>query len=472
MVETSIAAEVTKGIDLGILSMGSNLSGTYVFISFDLVNSTAFKTKCASWPQIFQKFYDLSIETMKEKLPSAAIWKTIGDEVLFFLPLSNISQILEIPKNAFSVLEACVKRIQSEPKVGNELSLKGTIWIAYVKDGEFNEAPENFLVKQPDLNSVRLDFLGPDIDVGFRISKFAFHKKLVIDAKLAYLFYDCLPDVDKGALSQLFRIVSYEPLKGVWDGRRYPIVWFYKTWEKVETLEFLYDDRFNSEIVNRIFDKGVEKLNHLKDVTKIIEDTGRKKEIEKLKTGILEFVANNPEGFIPCIVQSNKYCEIHIVAVVVNEKKAILIGKRPQGKVFPDLWEFGCSQLTMHQDIKTSLIDGYQKDFGITIDFPCGEPIPIGIYSFENKEKRVVPGVVFLAVGKSTELVAEKVVGEKHSLVKWASLTEIEGLPAEACVPGFHDRVKKAIAVLESLPNKKSSKTKKIIGKQGRRRFS
>lgn len=448
MVETSIAAEVIKGIDLGILSMSSNLSGTYVFISFDLVNSTAFKTKCASWPQIFQKFYDLSIETMRERLPSAVMWKTIGDEVLFFLPLTSLDQILEIPKNAFSVLETCIRRIQSEPLVGNELSLKGTIWIAYVKDGEFKAVPENFLVKQNELSTVRLDFLGPDIDVGFRISKFAFHKKLVIDAKLAYLFYDSLPEVDKGALSQLFRIVSYEPLKGVWDGRRYPIVWFYKNWENAEKMDFLYDDRFNSEIVNRIFEKGVVKLGHLKDVTQIIEDTGKKQEIEKLRAGIGEFVKNNPDGFIPCIVQSNKYCELHVVAVVINEKDQILIGKRPKDKLFPECWEFGCSQLSMHQDIKNSLISGYKDDFGLNIDFPDGEPVPIGIYSFENKEKRIVPGVIFLATAITSPPSGDKVTLGKHTEAKWASVTEINQIPVNACVSGFHERATKAMSVL------------------------
>jgi hypothetical protein len=64
-----------------------------------------------------------------------------------------------------------------------------------------------------------LDFIGPDVDIGFRIAKSSHKNIVLIDAKLAYVFSVLIPTFNKNS-----KIVLFEQLKGVWDQCHYPIV--------------------------------------------------------------------------------------------------------------------------------------------------------------------------------------------------------------------------------------------------------
>ena len=59
----------------------SNLTWTYLFISFDLVNSTYFKSKVNSWSNIFLTFFKITERKVREKFERIEVWKRIGDEI-------------------------------------------------------------------------------------------------------------------------------------------------------------------------------------------------------------------------------------------------------------------------------------------------------------------------------------------------------------------------------------------------------
>jgi hypothetical protein len=84
---------------------------------------------------------------------------------------------------------------------------------------------------------MRRDFLGPEIDAGFRISKFALRRRLVVSAELS-----CLLFRERAAytgIEKQLKIVSFQILKGVWTGRHYPIVWYERDWPNIAKTFFV-----------------------------------------------------------------------------------------------------------------------------------------------------------------------------------------------------------------------------------------
>ena len=119
------------------------------------------------------------------------------------------------------------------------------------------------------------DFLGPDMDLGFRVAKFAFHHKVVLSADFAYFLYSTKPE--NCEIDDDLKIVSYEILKGVWNDRYYPIVWYYHGWGDTD-LDFFYDDYKKNSIVDRILSGRVDFLTELE---KVYKEVGKIDEINE-----------------------------------------------------------------------------------------------------------------------------------------------------------------------------------------------
>ena len=255
----------------------------YVFFSFDLVGSTKFKTEKTNWPYVISYFYDTVYKKLKYLIPQIKVWKYLGDEILLYVSICDFdspSVIYTIPDTVYSIQLKVAEAIQkvSETK---KLDVKSTIWMAgvqTVKSEKFNlstipQTDQNYKNLKVKLNvedQDQVDFLGPDMDIGFRIAKFAFHHKIVLSADFAYLLYRTKPDDCK--IDDKLRIVSFEKLKGVWDNKYYPIVWFCPDWKHVKQ-DFFYADHKENEIVERILSKRMEKIDKLEDVYKELEKT-------------------------------------------------------------------------------------------------------------------------------------------------------------------------------------------------------
>lgn len=197
-----------------------------LFLSVDMVGSTEFKARLTgegsnSWLKIFQTFFtsfplmiagQIGFEFLEEEhTPAVEVWKVMGDEVVFVTQPAT-------PEELTSTLIALLRTMKLyEDKHFAELPLrlKGTAWVA-----DFNG--QNIEIEIPELSSgggAHLDFIGPDIDLGFRVTKFA--KPGCLSLSL-----DCLElllastNADKAALY----LMGKEPLKGVMFGRPYPIL--------------------------------------------------------------------------------------------------------------------------------------------------------------------------------------------------------------------------------------------------------
>ena len=264
----------------------------YIFFSFDLVGSTKFKTEESTkslWPHIIFRFYELIYNELKDKIPQIIVWKYLGDEVLLYVSIRDFesdSVIYTIPDIAFSVQLKVAKDIKDLFNKNN-LDIKSTIWIAgtqFVKPKEFNPAKismeennyKNLKMILNAGNSLQVDFLGPDMDIGFRVAEFAYHHKVVLSADFAYLLYRMKKPKRQKGIDEQMKIVSFEILKGVWNNQYYPIIWYYPNWKCVEN-DFFYAEYKENEIIDKILSNRIESINKLE---KVYEEIGKLETID------------------------------------------------------------------------------------------------------------------------------------------------------------------------------------------------
>jgi isopentenyldiphosphate isomerase len=414
-----------------------DFEGTYLFFSFDLVNSTAFKNRNKQWGKLFDGFVSQSKILMEQAFHFIKIWKMVGDEILFYMQVKSIDDLHFAPKKTYDVLQKCIEFIEKKEGIKSNLSIKSTIWSAVVYDSEDKntENCDNIIIKERDIDDYILDFLGLDIDAGFRISKFVIGSVLVVDAKLACLIADLEKETKDKHISNFMRIVSYQQLKGVWDNRHYPIVWYRNEWNYSKDM-FVYDERYNSEIVKQICDTKGECLDEVSLLINIFKDLDKLNVIENLKGKIIKEA--NP--ILISKIPKDKLCEMHVVAICVNSNDEILIAKRTADKnTLPNIWEFGCSQLRLHQNFISAINKDYSNDFGIKLELLKDEPIATYIME-KSKDNRVVPGLIFLCRIKENED-AINLDDKKHSEYKFINQENYKGIHENEAVPDFHKRI-------------------------------
>lgn len=231
-----------------------------LFLSVDLVGSTAFKAKVGEerrpdeiypiWLSRTKNFYRdfpqiLAAHYFRQKqvVPNGAsiadaipqVWKTVGDEIIFCVRLSCLEH-LAICYTSFirSLSEYGDALSQSQP----ELDVKGCAWIAIFPapnitihsphrvapdhagddvGNQLDEAQELLADATPG----NYDFLGKNIDIGFRVSKYAQSDQLATSLELAWLL----------SLSKHYQLIDAdfyykgrESLKGVLNNQPYPVV--------------------------------------------------------------------------------------------------------------------------------------------------------------------------------------------------------------------------------------------------------
>ncbi len=167
-------------------------SGVFVFFSFDLVNSTLFKTLHQNnWFVFIKEFYD-SIISIRKHEPTITLWKYVGDEVLFYKKILDKNEIYNLLLKTREIIDYTERKLQEIDLIEQEsnkcktnldikLYVKATLWIA--KASKNVKGSKNIVID----TEKGLDFIGEDIDLGFRISKYSFDSKIVLDAIITYM---------------------------------------------------------------------------------------------------------------------------------------------------------------------------------------------------------------------------------------------------------------------------------------------
>jgi len=273
-----------------------------IFLSLDIVGSTEFKQPRThkepehedSWVRPFLAFYRLSVDEMnvqwdrvvaeirKAKAGNSdrfvfgdcpEFWKGQGDEVLF-------SKVVVSPLDAVAAVHALMRvmnahRAQFESKPQTKLlNVKGAAWLAgfplnnaeivvaadssSTRVSSDDRLTDNYrllseLDNSPELRAkYKADYIGPSIDLGFRIREHATSRRLVASADLVWLLCraDHLANGDERTACAMMSLpkIGYlgrKPLKGILAGDPYPIFW-------IESEESSALDEAEDKLLNRI----------------------------------------------------------------------------------------------------------------------------------------------------------------------------------------------------------------------------
>ena len=386
-------------------------SGVFLFFSFDLVNSTSFKAEHPSlWSSVFTCFYGQVLENLgieNYKTPNDAddavcvrkLWKLIGDEVLVYVQIKELGQLYTQITSAAKALDklmaniaetvqkdaqegiCCAEHCQDVGKViTSSLGIKAAAWLAECYRGA--DAKASNIIYCPvttTFSDKRIDFLGKEIDEGFRISKYAVKNKIIISPLLAWLIWKkAKEDEDEAKIVRAnFKITAFAAMKGVWRNRKVPLVMFHQSFEHfMDVLEY---DELDLDIYSNVKEAGVE--NFFKDkrfeidrIDRILENVHKKGEAEKLykklkNTSDIEIVPNNID----------RKQEFHIACLIFDKDNRILIHEDADRG-----YEFGCIKRTYGlgmRNWKSICEEGYKDKYNIKIKVE-EYPVPVATYYY------------------------------------------------------------------------------------------
>lgn len=475
-----------------------NNSEVVLFFSYDIVNSTEYKSiNYYGWAKVINNLFKCIRKRVDEEISSAEMWRVLGDEVIFIVRVYQEETLHEYVNKIFKIMVNTVFQIKNGElfesrdeelhKLQNILSLKAAAWIAIVNDvGNVNnnsillDENDNIfeqyqpVAEQPGYSLY--EFLGNDIDAGFRISKQTMDGRFVISYELAYLI-----SKETDSLACL-NIITYRRLKGIWKNRLYPVIWYHDPKAYIENYqkEIIFNDSFpydaydENDLMKEYFNNTQGENEIIRDqrmfsdpnyaIQKIKTDRGLARKLERIKSVISNSTHSRTKYVDPESMQ------IHCAAVcykIEDDQIKILVFKRSEDrKRFPGMWEFGCSKAQIDKTISDRLKEEYKADFDISIDPVCDtnrsspEPIPIALYQVNQDSASVQnvktdKGIIVLAEIVGDFDVDNFTKTEKHEEARWICESDLERIQTEFsnAVPDFEATIRRAIVIIRSFDN-------------------
>ncbi|MBW4862149.1 MAG: hypothetical protein KZY55_15720 [Paeniclostridium sp.] len=426
---------------------------TVMFISFDIVNSSLYKSSNYSgWFKVIYSLLNYVYTTIVKDIKEIKLWRTIGDELVFVVNIYKIDELGEYTQIIYEALIEINKYIKNGELFkdtndgiddlieNNLLELKATAWIARVSeiksDDDLNKNITGNIcyyydnkiniINNSDNREKFREYQGKDIDLGFRIaSKNTIARKLLLSVELAYI----LSESDK--FNQKLHIVGYNKLKGVWNGRPYPIIWYHDAYVAECKIEesFAYDedeDETNPIVYNYFKRKESDKIRDRisssakVELKKVIKDRNLQNKIDKIKECIEE---SNKVEKKALDIRAEEKLEVHCVAVCLNkEGNKVLMFKRAcsEDVRFEGCWDFGCAKVIGGWTFRETLETEYKKFSNLDIDVKY----PFKDYNFEDKDTGVtIPGIRYIASVKNESEIDLK-NKKKYVEFKWVDLNE------------------------------------------------
>lgn len=202
-----------------------------IFLSVDISGSTAYKSKHNNfkeyekhWARFYESFFQdfpscfagKVFEQFKGVRDSLQVWKCLGDEIIYEDKIGSLDDSHKLVMAFYNAIITYDKTVRErEGKPG--LRVKGTCWTAGFP---IRNAKLKVPIKKSEYGS---DYIGPDMDIGFRLSKASRPERVVVSMDLAdILTRQTSPD------PLAFYQVGWEVLKGVFGDKPYPIIWVRK----------------------------------------------------------------------------------------------------------------------------------------------------------------------------------------------------------------------------------------------------
>lgn len=468
--------EILGNINTSIDRNPASESGVYLFFSFDLSNSTAFKVEYPHfWGHVVKEFYRQVLELAGAENYKGSesnetksycvrkLWKLIGDEVLIYVQVykpddlyEQVKEIAELQKKILKNVIRCLNKTdidrncngcfghcQSlEHSINSMLGIKATAWLAECYESIEAGCP-NIVYRQTLDYCDMIDFLGRDIDEGFRIAHYAAKNQMILSPLLAWAIWRWAEnDGDtKKIVDANFRITAFLELKGVWSGRKVPIVMYHSEFSNL-TEHLAYDDTELAVYENL---KNLDMSMFLSDarfqvsrLDKIFQDIYRDQENEE----IYQRLCNQPDPFTthskPASVQ-----EFHIACAIFNEKGKLLVHKDESRGL-----EFGCIKFAIGTRKTWNEIcqSGYASKYSLSIQLE-ENPIPVATYVYDKDvsgRKRRALGLIILAKMEyaETALPSEWEAYSKEQIEKLDDL--------EKTVPNFRENALRCFQLQKS----------------------
>lgn len=458
-----------------------------LFFSYDIVGSTKYKELHPDdWAGKIKKIFEGIKQRVNSEIKVAHIWRILGDEIIFIMKVSGkqtkVSEQTILSDSVamiYKILQEATDEIERGTK---ELSLKAAAWIGIVSDEEHYETDTKIPKKYKNLfykytvdetrNRKIFEFIGNDIDAGFRIKQFTYARQLVLNFELACLIHDVLADssdkeIIDGEDSVELIHMGYESLKGIWHDRLYPIIWYYdERYSKGSFLQSLPYDAANENSIIKNYKayycnqsiNQKEKGNLFREIAydlgiddklKIIKNT--LKNVEK-SIEINDWLYNEDE------------LHLHLAAVCCDFKnKRVFIAKRSNARnKFSSCWEFGCAKAKKTQDYIECIKKEYQKDFGLKIEILVSSereeccPKPYALYEIKESYGKFESdkGIILYAkiMNNDIDRLDKENSYQKHEcsllLTKDAAQTFFKRNKDEL-VPDFRDTIIHAFEIME-----------------------
>ncbi len=190
-------------------------------------------------------------------------WKFLGDELIYCFNVTSAKDVYDYTLAFYKTLRA-IDCKYTETKL---IRLKGSAWTAgFPVRNRIIETPiPKLFMKDASGNYKEFlyphnDYIGPEMDIGFRIGKNTYPGFIVISLELAYILLD--KKITSSPIDE-FKVfnVGWEPLKGVWQDKKYPVLWlqlpdtYDKSKEFYYTLYNFWDREENHLLKN--YDKAI-----------------------------------------------------------------------------------------------------------------------------------------------------------------------------------------------------------------------
>ena len=233
------------------MSGGEKYHATRLFLSCDIINSTALKQIYpVNWRKPFLALYYqfprelLSAQAQRQSTDlNFQLWKPIGDELIYQLSVKSERDIVRAVDTWLLAMskfnESIFFQTDDDERGRDALRVKGGAFTATfpepdseasiprvpVEEYSYNEI-ENLndqAISQRDDSKNLFDYFGPNIDAGFRILSNSSPDYFVCSVEVIWALLEGRSQVDDPGLTGHIHFLGLTDMKGVWRGNPYPL---------------------------------------------------------------------------------------------------------------------------------------------------------------------------------------------------------------------------------------------------------
>ncbi len=415
-------------------SFQMNKDDVMLFFSLDVVNSTIYKAlNKKSWADAISEILRLSISIfVNSSSDDYRVWKSLGDEIVYTKQLDSLDAIPDSLDEIYRKLNLLNQTILSgsicDEESSKVLSVKATAWIATISTS-CQDADNISIAYQVSDNRRYMDYLGPDIDIGFRVSDYSISNRLLISYDLAYLL---LNSDFSNEIRQKVNFIAFTDLKGVWQQMLYPIFCYHGDHKTSFVDSISAEDIKESEIFKSYLnDVTAEKLHPTESYDSyeaMIVDKLCTKMRYKNKIDGLTSILNSKKKEIPRSVKPLYKVHYTIIGYSVeNDDVSFMLLKNKS----THQWGFDEINAYYTPDFATMIQDYFKDQFRIEIclefdkRYHSQTPLLISSYTYSDEDDKPIKGMVFLAEMKSRSY---EIKTSQYTDVKFISEKEVEDL--------------------------------------------